>query len=136
MRRLVCLVSFIVFLGSPAAFGQGSSANLTGTARDASGAVLPGVTITAIHAGTNDTRTTVTSLDGLWLWRAGDSPSFARPGLDDFNWQERRVPTAGAPFKERWRGYGEKPQESWIGETGLVLLSAAVSAQKRSADSS
>ena len=61
MRRLVCFVSFIAFLGSAAAFGQGASANLTGTARDASGAVLPGVTITAIHAGTNDTRMCLTS---------------------------------------------------------------------------
>ena len=65
MPRVVPFVTFMVFLGPAAAFGQGSSA-LTGTAKDASGAVLPGVTITAVHSGTNDTRTTVTSADGLY----------------------------------------------------------------------
>jgi outer membrane receptor protein involved in Fe transport len=66
MRRLGCCVSFMVLLASVAAFAQGVSANLTGTAKDTSGAVLPGVTITAVNAGTNDTRTTVTSTDGLY----------------------------------------------------------------------
>jgi hypothetical protein len=66
MRRVISVVTFIVFLGRVAASGQGASANLTGTAKDASGAVLPGVTITAVNAGTNDTRTTVTSGDGLY----------------------------------------------------------------------
>jgi outer membrane receptor protein involved in Fe transport len=65
MPQLIRFVTFVVFLGPAAAFGQGSSA-LTGIAKDASGAVLPGVTITAVHAGTNDTRTTVTSVDGLY----------------------------------------------------------------------
>jgi Carboxypeptidase regulatory-like domain/TonB dependent receptor len=65
MRRLACFVTLITVVGSAMAFGQGSSA-LTGTAKDASGAVLPGVTITAVHSGTNDTRTTVTSADGLY----------------------------------------------------------------------
>src|SRR5206468_1605062 len=49
-----------------AARGQSASANLTGTAKDPSGAVLPGVTITTVNAGTNDTRTTVTGSDGLY----------------------------------------------------------------------
>src|SRR5437867_5651244 len=66
MRRLACVFILIVCAGPVMAFGQAASANLTGTARDASGAVLPGVTITAVHAGTNDTRTTVTSVDGLY----------------------------------------------------------------------
>ena len=66
MRRLACVFILIVCAGPVMAFGQAASANLTGTAKDTSGAVLPGVTITAVNAGTNDTRTTVTSADGLY----------------------------------------------------------------------
>ena len=66
MRQWVTWVTFLVLLGPVTAFGQAASANLTGTAKDTSGAILPGVTITAVNAGTNDTRTTVTSADGLY----------------------------------------------------------------------
>src|SRR6266699_2842506 len=66
MRRWLTWVTLLVLFGPVTAFGQAASANLTGTAKDTSGAVLPGVTITAVNAGTNDTRTTVTSADGLY----------------------------------------------------------------------
>jgi outer membrane receptor protein involved in Fe transport len=66
MPRLACIVTFMIVLGPVAAWSQGASANVTGTAKDSSGAVLPGVTITAVNSGTNDTRTTVTSSDGLY----------------------------------------------------------------------
>ena len=48
------------------AFAQAASANLTGTIKDASGGVLPGVSITAKNIATNDTRTTVSENDGLY----------------------------------------------------------------------
>jgi outer membrane receptor protein involved in Fe transport len=53
-------------LAPVAAFGQASSANLTGTVKDTSGGVLPGVTISAKSVATNDIRTTVTAADGLY----------------------------------------------------------------------
>ena len=46
MRRLACFVISIVAVVPGTAFGRAASANLTGTAKDSSGAVLPGVTIT------------------------------------------------------------------------------------------
>ena len=49
-----------------AAFAQSASANLTGTIKDTSGGVLPGVTISARNVATNDTRTTVSEGDGLY----------------------------------------------------------------------
>lgn len=32
------------------------------------------------------------------------------------------------------RGYGSKPQEAWVGDTGLALLDAAVRAEERGAE--
>src|SRR2546426_1872620 len=66
MRGLCAWIAVAWLLIPPAAFGQASSANLTGTVKDTSGGVLPGVTITAKNIATNESRTTVTAADGLY----------------------------------------------------------------------
>jgi outer membrane receptor protein involved in Fe transport len=66
MRRLFALAGLAWLLIPPATFGQAASANLTGTVKDTSGGVLPGVTITAKNVATNEVRTTVTGGDGLY----------------------------------------------------------------------
>ena len=48
------------------AHGQAASATLVGTVKDASGAVLPGVTVTTRNAETGEVRTTVTAHDGAF----------------------------------------------------------------------
>jgi len=48
----------------------------------------------------------VFDLSGRWLFREGDSPTFARPSLDDFAWSSRRVPTLFNPFPDRTLGHG------------------------------
>lgn len=60
----LALCAVVLFPGR--VFAQAATANLTGTVKDASGGVLPGVTITARNAGTNETRTAVTSEHGLY----------------------------------------------------------------------
>ena len=60
------VLGLLLALIPASALAQAASANLTGTVKDPSGAVLPGVTITARHVGTNETRTTVTTNDGLY----------------------------------------------------------------------
>ena len=45
---------------------QAADATLTGTAKDASGGVMPGVTITVRNQATNEVRSTVSSTDGLY----------------------------------------------------------------------
>ena len=61
-----------VFLGvlltllPASALAQAASANLTGTVKDPTGALLPGVTVTTRHLGTNETRTTVTNEEGVY----------------------------------------------------------------------
>ncbi len=49
---------------------------------------------------------TALDLSGLWLFRAGDNIAFSQPGLDDDDWDQRRVPAADAPFSQRFAGSG------------------------------
>src|SRR5688572_6368935 len=61
------LVAVSVAVGSSApAFAQVSSAQISGVARDSSGAILPGVTITATQTETQLVRTTVTNDVGAY----------------------------------------------------------------------
>ena len=67
MPRLIPSMGMLLVLLFPSgAFGQSSSATLTGIAKDSSGGVLPGVAISARNVATNETRTTVTETDGLY----------------------------------------------------------------------
>ena len=59
--------AFAIALLLPAgAAAQSADATLTGTIKDPTGGVVPGVTITARNTGTNETRTAVTSPEGLY----------------------------------------------------------------------
>jgi Carboxypeptidase regulatory-like domain len=66
--RPVILVVLSVALGSTptVAFGQSATATLTGTVKDSSAGVLPGVSVTARNLATNESRSTVTEADGLY----------------------------------------------------------------------
>jgi len=59
-------VILILLLFASAAWAQGT-AQLSGTVRDESGAVLPGVTVTATQTNTGLVRTTVTEASGAYL---------------------------------------------------------------------
>ena len=63
---LVCIAS--LFLAVSAARGQVTTATLYGVVQDTSRAILPGVSVTVTHQGTNLTRETVT--DEPWGIRA------------------------------------------------------------------
>src|SRR6266513_723625 len=68
----VALVSLAsLFLAVPAARGQVTTATLYGVVQDTSGAILPGVSVTVTHQGTNLTRETVSD----------DRGEFALPAL-------------------------------------------------------
>src|SRR6267142_943599 len=54
----------LIALGSCLVFGQGSTGAISGVVRDATGAVLPGVTVTARHIESGLTRTAVSSETG------------------------------------------------------------------------
>ena len=57
---VLLMLALAVFASSSAAFGQSSTfARLIGTVTDQSGAVVPGVSVTAVNKGTGITRTVV-----------------------------------------------------------------------------
>jgi hypothetical protein len=67
LRRFlaVALVSIAsLFLAAPAARGQVTTATVYGVVQDTSGAILPGVSVTVTHQGTNLTREAVTDSRG------------------------------------------------------------------------
>ena len=69
MKRNVVCVSFaawILLVGWPMAWGQ-STAQISGTVRDQSGAVLPGVEVTAIQSETGVRRSMVTNETGSYV---------------------------------------------------------------------
>ena len=65
LNTLSC-IALLLLLGANAAFAQGT-AQLNGRVADESGAVLPGVTVTATQTDTGFTRTTVSDDTGEWL---------------------------------------------------------------------
>ena len=64
--RLSFLLVAIVLLAVPAAFAQSGSGALSGHVTDASGAALPGVTLTATNDATGSSRTVVTDAEGTY----------------------------------------------------------------------
>src|SRR5438132_7279170 len=64
--RSLSFVALILLLTSSLGFAQGI-AQLNGKVVDESGAVLPGVTVTATQTGTGFVRTTVSDETGEWL---------------------------------------------------------------------
>ena len=70
MRRSLTALSFgvlILVLGTTSSWAQGSTAQLGGRVTDETGAVLPGVTVTATQTDTGFSRTVVTDNDGSYV---------------------------------------------------------------------
>src|SRR5262245_28630623 len=70
MKRTFISVSqllFVLTLCSITAWAQGGTAQISGTVTDASGAVLPGVEVTATQTATGLTRSTVTNETGSYV---------------------------------------------------------------------
>ena len=64
---IACLAFGLVSWAAPAQ-AQIDTASIVGTVRDASGAILPGVTVTATQEATNVTATTVTNTSGQFVF--------------------------------------------------------------------
>src|SRR5574341_2284491 len=69
MRRLLALlcVSALILVFSAAAASAQATGELVGRVTDESGAVLPGVTVTATQTDTGFARTVVTDGEGNWV---------------------------------------------------------------------
>ncbi len=68
-RSVWVLASVVVWAIAGGASAQDVTATIAGTVKDASGAVLPGVTIAARNVGTGVTATTVSDGQGRYLVR-------------------------------------------------------------------
>ncbi len=66
LLRIVGLMSAILLL-SPRCFGQATTAELSGTVQDASGAVVPGAQVTANNIATNIAHSTVSEKNGEYV---------------------------------------------------------------------
>src|SRR6266581_1891961 len=64
LARVGTAIVGLIALGSCLVFAQGSTAAISGIVRDASGAVIPGATITAKHIESGLTRTAVSNETG------------------------------------------------------------------------
>src|SRR5580700_2881041 len=64
---LIIITAAMFSLSLPSAWAQTNRASITGTVRDTSGAVVPGVEVTATNTGTNEPTKTVSNQDGIYL---------------------------------------------------------------------
>lgn len=67
-KKTLVLMAAVLLLLPAAAFCQLTTADILGTVTDASGAVVPGATVTLTNLGTNQTRTAQTSSSGDYLF--------------------------------------------------------------------
>ncbi len=65
--KSISLILSLVFCLTAMAFGQGETAQITGTVIDATNAVVPGATVTITSTKTGLTRTTTTNEDGYYV---------------------------------------------------------------------
>jgi hypothetical protein len=68
LAHLVCSLLILVVVSSTAALAQTGTSNITGTVRDATGAVVPGATVTAKNEATGVTNTQTTTDSGLYAF--------------------------------------------------------------------
>src|SRR6187402_2767911 len=66
MKRALIL-ALLVFCAAGTAAAQTELGTITGTVKDAQGAVLPGVTVSAVNTATNVTTVAVTNGQGVFL---------------------------------------------------------------------
>jgi Carboxypeptidase regulatory-like domain len=66
VRSVVTLLFVSLLVSHAAAVAQQETATLTGAVKDASGALVPGATVTATNIGTNIATTTTTNEDGIY----------------------------------------------------------------------
>ena len=67
LRQLAGVAAVVLFTAGAAWAQAGATAQMSGIVRDSSGAVLPGVDVSATQTDTNFTRSTVTDAEGNYV---------------------------------------------------------------------
>jgi len=82
------ILAVALVLSATPALAQSGRGTISGLVKDASGSVVPGVTVTATNRGTNAVATAVTNADGLYSFRnlplGTYSVNFSMPGFKPF----------------------------------------------------
>src|SRR6516225_11460610 len=68
MKRILRRLAFVMLALCPAVLGQTVASQISGTVRDSSGAVLPGVDVKVTNTDTTAMRTTVTNETGSYVF--------------------------------------------------------------------
>jgi hypothetical protein len=83
---IIMIMAAMLSLSIQSALAQANRASITGTVRDTSGAVVPGVEVTATNKGTNEPSKTVSNQDGIYvvpnLFPGQYSVEFKRDGFE------------------------------------------------------
>src|SRR5215467_16359305 len=79
MKREICIVAALLVFATASLWAQGDRGIITGSVKDASGAVVPGAQVTAIHLDTNTNYKTNSTASG----------DFTVPGLPVGKYQVR-----------------------------------------------
>src|SRR6266446_1625693 len=117
----VLLAVFLTGIQNPAAFGQIESGSISGTVRDASGAVVAGASVTARNVATSAERTV----------QAGDNGQFIIPGLSPGTYEVTVTSSGFAPFKARVEASvgGRTTVDAQLSISGQVTTVEVVSAE-------
>ena len=94
----ILAVALVLSMATPA-LAQSGRGTISGVVKDASGSVVPGVTVTATNRGTNAVTTVTTNADGLYSLRnlpiGTYSVNFTLPGIQALHAGRHRARTSG-----------------------------------------
>lgn len=132
LLRLVLSVCLLAGAAAPVALAQSVSASIQGTVSDATGAVLPGVSVTIRNVGTGDARELVTDAEGRYLAPVLPPGEYElRAALQGFQTVERRglrLAVGQGAVVNLSLGVGREEQVTVTGEAPrMQLTSGAVS---------
>jgi iron complex outermembrane receptor protein len=95
-RSLACVVALVPLLSSPPVSAQTGS-KITGVVRDATAAVVPGVTVVATHATTKATQSATTAADGTYALTLPPGPYLVTVTVAGFRRAEQALVVASDP---------------------------------------
>jgi iron complex outermembrane recepter protein len=92
--RVVVAMAVIAFTCCAPVWAQGQDGSISGVVRDATGAGVPGVTVTATHQATNASQTVVTAADGRYSLSVPPGPVTVTVSLSGFRTVTQSVEVA------------------------------------------
>jgi hypothetical protein len=126
MRKNSYAISAVLVLSAAgAAFAQVTTGSIVGTARDASGAVAPGVNVTITNLRTNAARTNTTDADGNYVVSALPPSDYTvkaeKPGFKTFVAKEVTLPVGAEMRVDLTLEVGQVTEQVTVSATVALL---------------